>query len=49
MRLEINKKTEKSTNPWRLIHMRVNSQWTTEEVLKSNKINQNTWRQMKMK
>ena len=49
VRLETNKKTEKSTNPWRLINMRLNSQWITEEVKKSNKINKNTWRQMKMK
>ena len=32
MRLEIKKKTEKGTNPWRLNNMLLNSQWVTEEV-----------------
>ena len=38
MRLEIKKKTEKGTNPWRLNNMLLNSQWVTEEVKKVIKL-----------
>ena len=38
MRLEVNKKTAKNTNTWRLNNMLLNNQWITEGIKEDKKV-----------